>query len=334
MGGRVFKRTPVVSGETPADMAFVLASSPFKEKERLREGTLEGRNTTGMVVRGRPAGAHRPRALLASASGPAALPSSNGPPPSGQRAEMGSMPSHGSAAAPAATGPPAKRPRVQAGDDKFPAMPALNLANEEAGRIRQDVTWNFGETLGHGAFGTVVAAEIGSQPVAIKIFRGASGRMQALREAMALERCAHPSIMGLLDAWTEGPTASNPHWGGRRRQTFLVFPKYETTLERYMREEPGGLSLHGCRELMGSLCRGAACIHEKGLVHTDLKPANVLMDSAPPDGKVFLTDLGCCVEAMRPPIPPHHEPAHRPPILHPAGRISRYNSSRGQHGSK
>lgn len=90
----------------------------------------------------------------------------------------------------------------------------------------------------------------------------------------------------------------------RRRQSFLVFPKYETTLERYMREEPGGLSLHGCRELIGSLCRGVACIHEKGLVHTDLKPANVLMDSAPPDGKVFITDLGCCVEAMRPPIPP------------------------------
>ena len=92
-----------------------------------------------------------------------------------------------------------------------------------------------------------------------------------------------------------------------------------------MREDPGGLSLQGCRELMGSLCRGAAWIHEKGLVHTDLKPANVFMDSAPPDGKVVIADLGCCVEAMRPPIPPHHEPAHQTPTLRPEERISLYN---------
>lgn len=151
--------------------------------------------------------------------------------------------------------------------------------------------FNLLECLGKGTFGSVFAATIGpgQKMVAIKIFDGLTGRINALREALALERCAHPHVISLWDAW----------WDFEFKRSFLVMPRCAADLEHHLRAAPGSFSAAACRDLMDSLCQGCAWMHAQGLLHTDLKPGNVLMGSVDPVGNFYVGDLGCCVEAMR-----------------------------------
>ena len=192
--------------------------------------------------------------------------------------------------APVATGPPAKRFRTMPDEDIFPAMPALKLLAKDSARTVLD--FELKDILGKGTFGSVFEATIGPNKmiVAMKIFQGIDCRINALREAMALERCAHPQIITLLDAWFEG----------ENKRSFLVFPKCASDLEQYVRQAPGSFSVHTCRDLLESMCKAVAWIHVQGLLHTDLKPGNILLGGVAPVRNFYVADLGCCVEAMRP----------------------------------
>jgi len=169
-------------------------------------------------------------------------------------------------------------------------MPALKLLERDASRTLLD--FELKDILGKGTFGTVFEAQIGPNKkiVAVKVFQGAECRINALREALALERCAHPQIISLLDAWFDG----------QHKRSFLVFPKCASDLEHHIRAAPGTFTVHACRDFLESVCKGVAWIHSQGLLHTDLKPGNVLLGSVAPVGNFYVADLGCCVEAMRP----------------------------------
>ena len=244
-----------------------------KAKERLREGTLEGRNSAFAVA------------------GLGAAASSHDPPPAMQAGGTGSEPSRPAGAHSVAMGPAAKRSRTLP-DEIFPAMLALKLLARDSDRVLLD--FELKDILGKGTFGSVFAATIGPrhEVVAIKIFQGSDCRITALREALALERCAHPHIIRLLDAWADG----------ERKRSFLVFPKCASDLEHHIRQAPGSFTVHACRELLESMCKAVAWIHVQGLLRTDLKPGNVLLGNVAPVGNFYVADLGCCVEAMGPSI--------------------------------
>ena len=241
----------------------------------MRAGTLEGRNSDF---------------ASATATGfPGAAASSRDPAPGTKPTATGHEPLPAAPAPPAPTGLPAKRLRTDA-DDIFPAMPALKLVARDGALL----PFNLLECLGKGTFGSVFAAEIGpaNKAVAIKIFEGAPGRINALREALALERCAHPQVIRLLDAW----------WDSEAKRSFLVMPRCANDLEHHLRSAPGSFTVTACRDLLEALCKGTAWIHAHGLLHTDLKPGNVLLGSVDPPGNFYVADLGCCVEALRPPL--------------------------------
>lgn len=189
-----------------------------------------------------------------------------------------------------ASGPPAKRARTQADEAIFPAMLALKLLAKDSARTVLD--FDLKDILGKGTFGSVFEATIGpnKKVVAMKIFQGIDCRINALREAMALERCAHPQIIPLLDAWFEG----------ENKRSFLVFPKCASDLEHHIRHAPGSFTVHTCRDLVESMAKAVGWIHVQGLLHTDLKPGNILLGVMSPPGHFYVADLGCCVEAMRP----------------------------------
>ncbi len=135
--------------------------------------------------------------------------------------------------------------------------------------------------VGEGAMGMVFAArdpELG-RTVALKVLRTNTrddphGRKRILREAQALARLSHPNIVSVFDVgeleddvfiameFVDGPTLG-AWWQGR---------PWVEVVERFI--EAG---------------RGLEAAHQRGIVHRDFKPANVLIGG---DQRARVSDFG------------------------------------------
>ena len=137
--------------------------------------------------------------------------------------------------------------------------------------------------LSRGGMGVVWAgrhAQTG-QPVALKVaLEPGSSHAQALRrEASLLRRLSHPGVIACLD---EGEDEGQP---------WLAMPLLPgRSLEQLMGD--ASLSWSQRRDLalgvLSQLCQTLAYLHGEGIVHADLKPANVMCHEA----QVTLIDLG------------------------------------------
>jgi tetratricopeptide (TPR) repeat protein/predicted Ser/Thr protein kinase len=141
------------------------------------------------------------------------------------------------------------------------------------------------EEIGHGGHGTVFLAEradgMYGQRVAVKMLRawtGAGTRHRRFgREVRILAGLQHPGIVRLLDG---GVT--------REGSTFLVMEHVDgVPLVEYCRASE--LDLRGKVRLMAEVCEAVAFAHRKLVIHRDLKPGNLLVDSA---GRPKLLDFG------------------------------------------
>lgn len=123
--------------------------------------------------------------------------------------------------------------------------------------------------LGRGTTAHVWLAEGPSGPVALKVAHQ-PGHLR--REIAALRRISHPSIAKLVDADDGGDWLVLEHaehgscdeWGARQSLPVIV-------------------------EFCAKLADGIAHLHAAGVVHDDIKPANVLVGA---DGGPRLVDLG------------------------------------------
>jgi len=148
--------------------------------------------------------------------------------------------------------------------------------------------------VGRGGMGEVYAAydpEL-DRKVAVKLLRvkpgaGVSlteGRQRTLREAQAIARLSHPNVVVVFDVGTfeekvfiamefvEGHTAG--FWTQSQART------WQETLKVYL-----------------AAGRGLAAAHDKGLVHRDFKPDNIMVSR---DGQVRVMDFGLARQADRP----------------------------------
>jgi serine/threonine protein kinase len=142
--------------------------------------------------------------------------------------------------------------------------------------------------LGAGACASVYRAfdpEL-QREVALKVPHAGAGpgpgpssdaaRERFLGEARALARLRHPGIVPAYDAGTQGGV------------TFLATALIEgPTLARVL--EDGPLGFDRAAGLATDLAEALDHAHESGVVHRDVKPANVLIE---PDGTARLTDFG------------------------------------------
>jgi Protein kinase domain len=135
------------------------------------------------------------------------------------------------------------------------------------------------EELGRGAFGVVYRARDrrDGRPVALKVLTSVagSGAERFAREAAGLARLRHPGVVGLLDA------------GVARGFPYLAMELVEggslEDLERF------GASPTRAAQLIRDVALALAHAHAQGVLHRDVKPANILLDAL---GRPRLADFG------------------------------------------
>ena len=130
--------------------------------------------------------------------------------------------------------------------------------------------------LAQGGMGTVYEAvdRVGGESVAVKVLHAEhladdAMRRRFRREGAALKALDHPAIVKLLELGVDS-----------EGQVFLVTELVEgETLAERLRTAP--LALEEVDRLVESMCGGIAAAHQHGILHGDLKPANVLWSGTP-----------------------------------------------------
>src|SRR5690349_5881096 len=97
------------------------------------------------------------------------------------------------------------------------------------------------------------------------------------REAQAAGRCAHANIVAIYDLSVHG---ENPYLA----MEFIEGSNLGQVLARTGPFDPGAAVA-----VMSQVLDALSCAHGYGIVHRDVKPANILLL---PDGRVKMTDFG------------------------------------------
>jgi serine/threonine protein kinase len=159
----------------------------------------------------------------------------------------------------------------------------LSVDTLAAGRYRCE------RELGHGGMATVYLAHDSEleRPVALKLLaENLAGdeefRRRFLREARLAAKLLHPNIVQVFDA---GEDEGRPY-------IVMEYVEGETVAELLARR--GKLTTEEAVDLAVQVCGGLEHAHEQGLVHRDVKPANLLVRS---DGMVKIVDFGIALAA-------------------------------------
>ena len=144
--------------------------------------------------------------------------------------------------------------------------------------------YRLGERLGAGGFGVVWRGHDLKleRDVAVKVVPRESGEPgRAGREALAAARLNHPGIVALYEL------------GSDDHDTFLVSELVNgATVEALAAE--GAMSDRDVARIGQALCEALEHAHARGVIHRDVKPANVMVLAEPAAGAGFakLTDFG------------------------------------------
>lgn len=159
--------------------------------------------------------------------------------------------------------------------------PAAEICAPSSPSIAEDDKYEILGAIGEGAFGHIYRARHRQlqREVALKVHRGVpdSCRARILAEAQALARVSHPNVVTIHDVRLRGG------------DLLLELELIEGENLHQIVERAGPLAPREAALIALELCRALAAIHAAGLVHMDVKPANVMRASG---GRIVLLDFG------------------------------------------
>jgi WD40 repeat protein/serine/threonine protein kinase/DNA-binding XRE family transcriptional regulator len=175
--------------------------------------------------------------------------------------------------------------RASAAAQALPLTPAVQEQEDLGGRVIKG--FELRERIGSGGFGVVYRAyqHLLGREVAFKVILPQYAnhpdfirRFEA--EAQLVAQIEHPHIVPLYDYWRE-PS------GAYLVMRFLRGGNLQGALK------DGPLTLQHSITVLKQLTGALASAHRRGVVHRDVKPANVLLDL---DGNLYLADFGIAKE--------------------------------------
>ncbi|NUP19165.1 MAG: serine/threonine protein kinase [Streptomyces sp.] len=137
------------------------------------------------------------------------------------------------------------------------------------------------ERLGRGAMGEVwrAADQFLGCPVAVKLLH-AEGPADAARfrlEAQTAGRLNHPNVVGMYDFGSDGD------------RLYLVMELVDGWTLAQERSRYGALPPRDAVAIAAQAAAGLAAAHQQGVIHRDVKPANVILTA---DGAAKIADFG------------------------------------------
>jgi eukaryotic-like serine/threonine-protein kinase len=140
------------------------------------------------------------------------------------------------------------------------------------------------ELVGTGGMSSVFKARdrLLERPVALKILHDhyvtdADYVERFRREARAVAQLAHPNIVTVIDRGEQG---------GRQ---FIVFEYIDGENLKQVVTRQGALPVREAVDLALQIARALGYAHDRGIVHRDVKPQNVILNE---DGRAKVTDFG------------------------------------------
>jgi serine/threonine-protein kinase len=143
--------------------------------------------------------------------------------------------------------------------------------------------WRLGDQLGEGGMGRVFrGTDADGNQAAVKIVKAALAsdkvfRRRFEREAKVAQRVNHPHVVPVIEA---GEIEGLPYLA----QVFIAGGSLEDRIER-----EGRLPLADSVRICTAVASGLDALHTEGLIHRDVKPANILLDES---GTPFIADFG------------------------------------------
>jgi serine/threonine protein kinase len=141
--------------------------------------------------------------------------------------------------------------------------------------------------LGKGGMGAVYRAEDSAtgEQIALKVLSAELAESESflsrfLREAQYAARVQHPNVVRVLGSGEAGG------------HVFMAQQLVEGTDLKALLVLEGALDAARALSILGQVADALDAVHDAGLLHRDVKPANVLIGNDPDDRHVYLTDFG------------------------------------------